>query len=115
MLKPLTELHSSVRVLIGMCSRQLRQGRGRYTAHTDVVHIGRFGSVRTLRGCVDIPCLLRVPWWQSFIPYLMEVPSGFHLSSRLFLKHLVIEFALQRLYVSVCEFHRKIYLITPEF
>ena len=23
--------------------------------------------------CVDMPCLLRVPWWQNFIPHLMEV------------------------------------------
>ena len=47
-LKLLTELYSTVRVLIGMCSRQLLQGRGTYTAQTDVVHMGSFGSVRTL-------------------------------------------------------------------
>ncbi len=55
MLKPLTELYSTVLVPIGMYSRQLLQGRGTYTAHMDVVHMGRFGSVRTLRGCVDMP------------------------------------------------------------
>ena len=34
---------------------------------------------------------------ESFIPYRMEVLSSFPLSSHLFLKHLVIGFALQRL------------------
>ena len=84
----------TVRVPIGMYSRQLRQGRSKYTAHMDMVHMGRFGSVRTLCGCVDMPCLLRVPWWQSFIPYLMEVLSDFTLSLRLFIKHLFIGFAM---------------------
>ena len=50
-LKPLTELYSAVRVLIGMCNRQLLQSRGTFTAHTDMVHMGRFGSVWTLRRC----------------------------------------------------------------
>ena len=95
MLKPLTELCSSVRVPIGMYSRQLLQGRGTYTAHTDVAHMGRFGSVRTFRRCVDMSCLFRVPWWQYFIPYLMEVLFGFPLSSHLFPKQLLIGFALQ--------------------
>jgi len=91
-LTPLTEVHSAVHVLIGMYSRQLLEGRGTFTAHADVVHMGKFGSVRTLCGCVYVPCLLRVPWWQSFIQYLMEVLSGFPLSSHLFLNHLVIGF-----------------------
>jgi len=81
----------------------------------DLVHMGRFGSVRTLHRCVDMPFLLWVPWWQSFIPYLMEVLWGFPLSLRLFLKHLVIGLALKRLYVSLCEFQCKRYLITPDF
>ena len=105
MLEPLTEINSTVCVLIGMCSQQLLQGRGTYTALTELVHMVRFGSVWTLRGCVDMPCLLWVPWWQSFIPYLMEVLSGFPLSLHLFLKHLVIEFRLQMLHISLFEFH----------
>ena len=110
MLKRLTELYSTVRVLIGMCSRQLLQGRSAYTAPMDMVHMGRFGSVRALRGCVDMLSLLRAPWWQRFFPYLMEVLSGFPLSSRLFLKHLVIRFALQSLNVSLCGFQSIILL-----
>ena len=95
-----------------------RKGRCTFTgitAHTDMVHMGRFVSAWTLCRCVDMPCLLGVPSWQSFIPYLMEVLSGFPLSSRLFLKHLVLGFALQRLYVSLCEFESKIYLVSPDF
>ena len=38
-----------------MYSQQLLQGGGTFTAHTDVVHMGRFGSVWTLRECVDMP------------------------------------------------------------
>ena len=95
-LKPITELCRTVRVLIEMCSRQLLQGGGTYTAHTGVVHIGIFGSVWTLCGCIDMPCLLQASWWQSFISYLMEVLSGFPLSTHLFRKHLFIWFALQR-------------------
>jgi len=41
---------SAVRVSIRMYSQQLLQGRVTYTAHTDMVHMGRFGSVGTLRG-----------------------------------------------------------------
>ena len=53
-LKPLGERppadSGTVRIPIGMYNRKLLQGRGTYTVHTDVVHMGRFGSVRTLRG-----------------------------------------------------------------
>ena len=96
-------------------SQQLLQGRCTYAAHTDTVHMGRFGSVWALYRCVYMPCLLQVPWWQSFIPYLMEALSGFPLSLSLFLKHLDIGFALQRLYYFICELQIKIYFITPDF
>ena len=51
MLNPLAERSpvdsGTVRVLIGMYS----QGRGTKTAHMDMVHMGRFGSVGTLWVC----------------------------------------------------------------
>jgi len=41
----------TVHVPIGMYSQQLLEGRGTYTAHTDMVHMGRIGSGRTLWVC----------------------------------------------------------------
>ena len=46
------------------------------------VHMDRFGYVKRLsRGvCAFLHAWIRGPWWQSFIPYLMEVLT-FNLSS----------------------------------
>ena len=44
----------------------------------DVVHMGRFGSVKGLSTgvCLCLYAWLRVLWWQSFIPYLMMMMGG---------------------------------------